>query len=56
VGAVVNVYADETVLSGRTVDWAKVRPFVLTMPGNTYWALGESLGSAWGIGKALLKS
>jgi flavin reductase (DIM6/NTAB) family NADH-FMN oxidoreductase RutF len=54
IGEVVNVYADESVLSGTTVDWAKVRPFVLTMPGNTYWALGESIGEAWGIGKALL--
>jgi flavin reductase (DIM6/NTAB) family NADH-FMN oxidoreductase RutF len=55
IGSVVNVYADESVLSGKIVDWAKVRPFALTMPGNTYWALGENIGDAWGIGKTLLK-
>jgi hypothetical protein len=37
------------------VDPVKLRPFVLTMPSNGYWALGERIGDAWSIGKALLK-
>lgn len=54
IGEVANVYASETVLTDEKVDAAKLRPFVLTMPGNTYWALGEPVGEAWSIGKALL--
>ena len=56
IGEVANVYASESVLTDGAVDAAKLRPFVLTMPGNSYWALGERIGDAWGIGKALIKS
>lgn len=56
IGEVANVYATEGILSGGVVDVAKLRPFVLTMPGNTYWALGEPVGEAWQIGKALRRS
>ena len=52
---VVNVYASESVLTDRKVDTAKLRPFMLTMPDNSYWGLGERVGTAWDIGKALLK-
>jgi flavin reductase (DIM6/NTAB) family NADH-FMN oxidoreductase RutF len=55
IGEVANVYASETVLTDNKVDPAKLRPFVLTMPSNTYWALGEPVGTAWSIGKAMLK-
>jgi flavin reductase (DIM6/NTAB) family NADH-FMN oxidoreductase RutF len=56
IGEVVNVYASEGVLTEGKVDPLKLRPFVLTMPGNAYWALGEHVGEAWSIGKGLLKS
>jgi len=56
IGEVVNVYASESVLTDGKIDPVKLRPFVLTMPSNTYWALGEPVGEAWSIGKALLKS
>lgn len=56
IGEVASVYATEAVLTDGAVDVTKLRPFVLTMPGNSYWALGERLGDAWGIGKVLLKS
>ena len=54
IGEVANVYASESVLTDGKVDAVKLRPFVLTMPGNTYWALGEQVGEAWSAGKALL--
>jgi flavin reductase (DIM6/NTAB) family NADH-FMN oxidoreductase RutF len=54
IGEVANVYASEAVLTDGKVDAIKLRPFVLTMPGNTYWALGEQVGEAWSIGRALL--
>jgi flavin reductase (DIM6/NTAB) family NADH-FMN oxidoreductase RutF len=56
IGEVVNVYANEAVLTNGKIDATKLRPFVLTMPGNSYWGLGEYVGPAWEIGKALRKS
>jgi flavin reductase (DIM6/NTAB) family NADH-FMN oxidoreductase RutF len=55
IGEVANVYATESILTEGAVDVVKLRPFVLTMPGNGYWALGERVGDAWSIGKALLR-
>jgi flavin reductase (DIM6/NTAB) family NADH-FMN oxidoreductase RutF len=55
IGEAVNVYATEAILVNGQVDVEKLRPFVLTMPGNSYWTLGERLGDAWGIGKVMLK-
>ena len=55
IGEVINVYASESVLTEGKIDPVKLRPFVLTMPGNSYWALGEHIGPAWEIGKALIK-
>ena len=56
VGEIENAYASETVLTGGKVDVVKLRPVVLTMPDNSYWALGDRVGDAWGMGKALLAS
>ena len=40
IGEVVNVYASESVLTDGKIDVVKLRPFVLTMPGNAFgpWA------------------
>ena len=32
-------------------DIAKMRPFVLTMPDNRYWAVGEHIADAWRVGR-----
>jgi flavin reductase (DIM6/NTAB) family NADH-FMN oxidoreductase RutF len=50
-GEVVAVYADEDCLTGGRPDIQKVNPFVLTMPDNNYWTLGQHAGRAWSIGK-----
>jgi flavin reductase (DIM6/NTAB) family NADH-FMN oxidoreductase RutF len=55
IGEVANVYASEEILTNGVVDVTKLRPFVLTMPDNGYWALGERIGDAWSMGKSLLK-
>ena len=52
---VANGYATESVLTDGKIDTEKLRPFMLTMPDNSYWALGERVGTAWDIGKTLLK-
>lgn len=53
IGEVAGVFADEAVLSDGRVDTWKLQPLVLTRPDNMYWALGEAVGPAWEIGKAL---
>jgi flavin reductase (DIM6/NTAB) family NADH-FMN oxidoreductase RutF len=35
-------------------DITKMRPFVLTMPDNRYWGVGDYLGPAWSIGRDYL--
>jgi flavin reductase (DIM6/NTAB) family NADH-FMN oxidoreductase RutF len=55
IAEVINVYAMESVLTDGTIDPLKLRPFMLTMPDNGYWTLGERIGDAWDIGKALIK-
>jgi flavin reductase (DIM6/NTAB) family NADH-FMN oxidoreductase RutF len=32
-------------------DIVKMRPFVLTMPDNRYWAVGEHIADAWSVGR-----
>jgi flavin reductase (DIM6/NTAB) family NADH-FMN oxidoreductase RutF len=56
IAEVVNVYATESVLTDDKIDVVKLQPFVLTMPRNAYWRLGDYVGPAWEMGKALRKS
>ena len=37
-------------------DMKKIKPFILTMPDNNFWALGDCVGKAWNAGKKLKKS
>ncbi len=55
IGEVANVYASERILTDDQVDLAKFHPFVLTMPSNGYWSLGERVGDAWSIGRSLMQ-
>jgi flavin reductase (DIM6/NTAB) family NADH-FMN oxidoreductase RutF len=50
-GEVVATYADEDCLTEGRPDIQKMKPFVLTMPDNNYWALGQQAGKAWSIGR-----
>jgi flavin reductase (DIM6/NTAB) family NADH-FMN oxidoreductase RutF len=52
-GEVKHAYADEHVMTDGAPDLRKVNPFVFVRPGDQYWALGESVGNAWSIGKTL---
>jgi flavin reductase (DIM6/NTAB) family NADH-FMN oxidoreductase RutF len=52
-GQVVATYADPGCLTGGKPDIQKINPFVLTMPDNNYWILGQHAGKAWSIGKEL---
>jgi flavin reductase (DIM6/NTAB) family NADH-FMN oxidoreductase RutF len=53
IAEIVNLWAEEDVLTDGMPDASKVRPFLLTMPDNRYWSLGEPIGQAWSDGAAL---
>ena len=53
VGEIAGVFCEEAGLVEGKVDPGKLQPFVLTLPGNAYQALGEQIGNAWKLGKAL---
>jgi flavin reductase (DIM6/NTAB) family NADH-FMN oxidoreductase RutF len=52
VGEVVGVHAEESLLSDGHPDPEKVNPFVLSMPDNRFWGLGDCVGRAWHEGKS----
>ena len=51
VGRIVNTFCDDDVLSGGSVDFAKVKPLLFVMNDRSYWSLGSKLAKAWDIGK-----
>ena len=51
IGEVVNMSADESILTDGKVDLGKLQPVVFDAAANTYRALGEVVGQAWGSGK-----
>lgn len=55
IAEILNIYSEEKFLTDGKPDVKKVNPFLLTMPDNRFWAVGECLGKAWDAGKALRK-
>lgn len=55
IGEVVNMSADESILTDGKVDLGKLRPIVFDASSNSYRALGEVVGKAWESGKILVK-
>lgn len=53
VGEIVNVCADESVLTDGKVDVAKLRPIAFDPMNMAYHVIGEQVGSAFSDGKAL---
>lgn len=53
IGEPKEVFTEEKYMTDNQLDVKKINPFTLTMPDNHYWSVGEMLGRAWGIGKAL---
>lgn len=50
IGTIKKAYAEEACLTNGKPDIKKVAPFMLTMPDNHYWTVGEKLGKAWCAG------
>lgn len=53
IAEIVDIYTEDRFLTDNKPDVEKIKPFLLTMPDNRYWAVGESLGRAWDAGKSL---
>ena len=53
VGEIVNVTVDESVLTNGKIDLKKLRPIAFDPANNTYVALGEVVGKAFGDGMKL---
>ena len=51
VGEVVNMSADESILTDGKVDLAKLQPIVFDAASMTYRSIGDVVGQAWGAGK-----
>ena len=51
IGEVVNMSADQSILTDGRVDLAKLKPIVFDAAAVTYRGLGEIVGQAWGSGK-----
>ncbi|MDW7708849.1 MAG: flavin reductase family protein [Deferrisomatales bacterium] len=52
IGEIAEVYADPGILTEGLPDLAKLDPIVFSMHDNTYWRVGEKLGTAWSLGRA----
>lgn len=50
---IMNIYTEERFLTDGKPDVKKINPFVLTMPDNRFWAIGECIGKAWHEGTAV---
>ena len=55
VGEIVNMSADERILTNGVVDLAKLQPVIYDSSTNNYRVVGDSVGQAWESGKALNK-
>ncbi len=53
VGRIVNVSADESILTDGKIDYRKLRPITYDPIGHHYVELGEVVGDAFAAGKAL---
>jgi hypothetical protein len=53
VGEIIAAYSEEQYLTQGKPDIKKMKPLLLTMPDNSYWAVGDYAGAAWKIGKGL---
>lgn len=47
IAEIVTIFSEEQYLSAGKPDVKKIRPFLLTMPDNRFWSVGEHVGNAW---------
>jgi flavin reductase (DIM6/NTAB) family NADH-FMN oxidoreductase RutF len=47
IAEIVSIFSEDRYLTGNKPDVKKIRPFLLTMPDNRFWSVGERVGNAW---------
>lgn len=47
IAEIVTIFSEGKYLTGDKPDVRKIRPFLLTMPDNRFWSVGEHVGNAW---------
>ena len=55
VGEVMNMSADESILTDGKVDLGKLKPIVFDAAAMSYRSIGEEVGKAWGAGKVFIE-
>jgi flavin reductase (DIM6/NTAB) family NADH-FMN oxidoreductase RutF len=53
IGEIIQTYADESVLSDKSLDVSRLKPLLFDMSSKKYWALGGEIATCWNIGKQL---
>jgi flavin reductase (DIM6/NTAB) family NADH-FMN oxidoreductase RutF len=51
IGEIMGIYTEERYLTDGKLDFAKMKPLILSQPDTSYWRLGETVARAWSIGK-----
>jgi flavin reductase (DIM6/NTAB) family NADH-FMN oxidoreductase RutF len=51
IAEIIDIYSEERFLTEGKPDVKKINPFLLTMPDNNFWSVGECVGKAWNAGK-----
>lgn len=55
IGEIIESYTEDRFLTEGKLDITRMKPFLLTMPDNNYWGVGQRIAGAWEAGKGLLK-
>ena len=53
IAEIIDIYSEDRFLTEGKPDVKKMNPFLLTMPDNRFWSIGECVGRAWNAGKTL---
>lgn len=53
IGEIITIFTEDRFLTEGKPDVKKINPFLLTMPDNRFWSVGECIGKAWNAGKAI---
>jgi len=54
IGEITAIYSDDRYLTNGLPDMKKINPLILSMPGNSYYGVGEQVARAWNAGKKLI--
>jgi flavin reductase (DIM6/NTAB) family NADH-FMN oxidoreductase RutF len=56
IGEIIGSYTEERFLTEGKLDFAKMKPLILSQPDTAYWRLGAPIANAWSIGKKYKKT